>query len=145
LSDTIIDKNLFIFRSLFKGREDVFALRWEKGPNSGYMPAYYYDPFRYRAHKMTGGTFQTYTDKTYLPLTNEQIKKHLNGDQLIGLYPLLKDNTSWFIAADFDEQNWIAESRKFIEYCNRKNLPACLERSRSGKGGHVWIFFAQPS
>jgi superfamily II DNA or RNA helicase len=143
LSDTSIDKNLFIFRSLFKGREDVFALRWEKGPKSGYMPAYYYDPFRYRAHKMTGGTFQTYTDKTYLPLTNEQIKRHLNGDQLIGLYPLLKDNTSWFIAADFDEQNWIAESRKFIESCNRKNLPAYLERSRSGKGGHVWIFFSQ--
>ena len=67
----------------------------------------------------------------------------LTGDQLIGLYPLLHDNTSWFIAADFDEKNWIADSQKFIEYCKAKNIPAYLERSRSGKGGHVWIFFSQ--
>lgn len=138
------DTKLAIIRNLFKSREDVFALRWEKGIKSGYMPAYFYDPHRYRAHKMKGGTFQTYTDKTYLPLTDEQFVKHLNGDQLIGLYPLLQDNTSWFIAADFDEQNWVKDSQKFIECCKAKNIPAYLERSRSGKGGHVWIFFGQP-
>lgn len=71
MSDPNIDKKLHLFRSLFKGREDVFAVRWEKparpsggGATSGYMPAYFYDPYRYRAHKMKGGTFQTYTDKT---------------------------------------------------------------------------------
>lgn len=79
------------------------------------MPVYLYDPYRYKAHKMKGGTFQSYTDKKYLPLTDDQLIKHLNGDQLVGLYPLLQNNSSWFIAADFDEQHWIADSQKFIE------------------------------
>jgi superfamily II DNA or RNA helicase len=141
---------LQIFRSLFKGREDVFATRWEipsssgKKAKSGYMPAYLYDPYRYRTHKMKGGTFQNYADKKYLPLTDEQIIKHLNGEQLVGLYPLLTDNTSWFIAADFDEHNWLSDSQKFIKCCKSKEIPAYLERSRSGKGGHVWVFFSQP-
>ena len=109
------------------------------------MPAYHYDPYMYRVHKMKGGTFQNYTDKSYLPYSNEQIAKHLKGEQLIGIYPLLKDNTSWFIAADFDEDNWDAECRTFIKYlCNCIIFQFYLERSRSGKGGHVWIFFDQP-
>ena len=139
-----LNSQLTIFKSLFKGREDVFAIRWEKGDKSGYMPAYYFDPYKFRAHKIKGGTFQDYPDKTYLAFTDEQIIKHLNGEQLIGVYPLLKDNTSWFLAADFDKENWIAQCRAFIKVCNEKNIPAYLERSRSGKGGHVWIFFEQP-
>lgn len=133
-----------LFKSVFKGREDVFAIRWEKGNKSGYMPAYHYDPYMYRAHKMKGGTFQNYNDKTYLKLTDQEIVKHLNGEQLIGVYPLLQDNTSNFIVADFDEANWIDDARKFLKACFERNIPAYLERSRSGKGGHVWIFFEQP-
>jgi hypothetical protein len=57
--------NIQLFKSVFAGREDVFAVRWEKGKKSGYMPAYIYDPYRYRAHKMNGGTFQNYADKEY--------------------------------------------------------------------------------
>lgn len=133
-----------LFKSVFRGREDVFAIRWEKADKSGYMPAYHFDPYRYRAHKMKGGTFQNYTDKTYLRLTDDEIAKHLNGEQHIGIYPLLSDNTTWFLAADFDEENWVNDSRKFLKACNEKGIPAYMERSRSGKGGHVWIFFEQP-
>jgi hypothetical protein len=68
-----------LFKSVFKGREDVFAVRWEKGSKSGYMPAYFYDPYHYRAHKMNGGTFANYPHKTYLALTEVEIEKHLNG------------------------------------------------------------------
>jgi superfamily II DNA or RNA helicase len=136
--------NIPLFHSLFKGREDVFAIRWEKGAKSGYMPAYFYDPYRYKAHVLKGGTFQNFAEKSYLPLTDEQIAKHLGGKQQIGLYPLLPDNTSWFIAADFDKENWAEECRNFLKVCEDKNIPAYLERSRSGKGGHVWIFFEQP-
>ena len=133
-----------LIRTIFKSREDVFATYWQKGNKSGYMPVYHYDPYRYRLHKMNGGTFKTFHEKTYLPFTDQQINKHLNGEQLIGIYPLLKDNTSWFIAADFDKQNWKDESRTFINACSNKGIPAYLERSRSGNGGHVWIFFDQP-
>jgi superfamily II DNA or RNA helicase len=133
-----------LFRSLFKGREDVFAIRWEKDKKSGYMPAYFFDPYRFRTHKAKGGTFQNYPDKSYLQLSDDQIAKHLNGEQVVGLYPLLSDNTSWFIAADFDEGDWIVSGKKFIQACNDVTLPAYFERSRSGNGGHIWIFFDKP-
>ena len=139
-----LKEQIDLFKSLFRGRNDVFAIRWENGNKSGYMPAYQYDPYVYRQHKMKGGTFQNYTNKSFLPYTGEQIAKHLNGEQLIGIYPLLEDNTSWFIAADFDKKNWGEECRAFIKCCFNINIPVYLERSRSGKGGHVWMFFEQP-
>jgi superfamily II DNA or RNA helicase len=133
-----------LFRSVFKGRSDVFATRWEKGGKSGYMPAYQYDPYLYQRHKMGGGTFQNYPDKSYRPLTDSEIEKHLSGQHLIGVYPLLQDNTSWFLAADFDKDNWAEECKVFLEKCETHGLSAYLERSRSGKGGHAWIFFEEP-
>jgi superfamily II DNA or RNA helicase len=139
-----LSNQIQLFKSVFKGREDVFAVRWEKESKSGYMPAYFYDPYMYRAHKIKGGTFQNYKDKSYLKLTDKEIAKHLNGEQLIGIYPLLSDNSSWFLVADFDKENWIAEATLFIKYCQQKGFPAYLERSRSGNGGHVWLFFEQP-
>ncbi len=144
MSLNALQERLSLYKSLFNGREDVFALRWEKNNKSSYMPAYSFDPHRYRLHQVKGGTFQNFPDKTYLPLTDEQMIKHLKGEQVIGLYPLLKDNTSWFIAADFDEEDWVNECRMFIKVCEEHDIPAYLERSRSGKGGHVWIFFEEP-
>jgi len=128
-------------KSLFIGREDVFAIRWEKSGKSGYMPSYQYDPFHYRAHKMNGGTFANSPHNNYLPLTDNEIQKHLNGVQQIGVYPLLQDNTSWFLVADFDKQNWTVEAINFLNACKEQSIPAYLERSRSGNGGHVWVFF----
>jgi len=138
------DDRLILYKSLFKGREEVFALRWEKGGKSSYMPAYSFDPHRYKLHQMKGGIFQTFADKIYQTLTDDHLIKHLKGEQVVGLYPLLQDNTSWFIAADFDEADWIEECRAFIKICDEYDIPSYLERSRSGKGGHVWIFFEEP-
>tara|TARA_R110002050_G_scaffold231199_1_gene366953 strand:- start:749 stop:3724 length:2976 start_codon:yes stop_codon:yes gene_type:complete len=137
-------ENIQFFKSLFRGRDDVFAIRWEKGNKSGYMPAYFYDPYQYRLHKINGGTFKDFTEKSFLPLNDNQVFKHLEGEQQIGIYPMLKDNTSWFIAADFDKENWQQECKDFISVCESKNIPTYLERSRSGNGGHVWIFFDSP-
>ena len=142
---TSIETNqLNLYKSLFKGREDVFAVRWEKNGKANYMPAFSFDPHWYKLHLAKGGTFQTFHDKTYKPLNDQELLKHLNGEQVIGLYPLLQNNKSWFIAADFDELNWVDECRAFVKICDEYSLPAYLERSRSGKGGHVWIFFAEP-
>jgi superfamily II DNA or RNA helicase len=131
-----------IYASLFKGREDVFAFRREKDGKGSYFTAYDLDWEAYRIHKSKGGSFETFTNKSLIPLTTHQLLKHLEGKQTIGIYPLLADNTSWFIAADFDKAKWMDDCRSFLSICREFDLPAYLERSRSGKGGHVWIFFA---
>lgn len=99
----------------------------KRGTKNGYSPAYTFDPYSYKMHRMKGGTFQNYANKQHQSLTDEQLIKHLQGEQLIGLYPLLKDNTSWFIAADFDKDNWAEECKSFIKICENKNIPAYLE------------------
>lgn len=137
-------EQIHLYRSLFKGREDVFAIRWEKGNKCGYMPVYRYDPYLYRIHKMKGGTFKNYSDKTYRKLTNEEIRKHLLGEHFIGVYPLLKNHRSCFIVADFDKENWVEDCRKLFRVLQEVEIPAYLERSRSGQGGHIWVFFDQP-
>ena len=137
-------ENLPLFKSLFRSRDEIFAIRWEKSGKSMYFPKYDYDPYQFRLHKMKGGTIQSFQDKTLSSLTDDQILKHLKGEHFIGVYPLLKDNTSWFIAADFDKAEWIEDCRQFIKVCETNDLPAYLERSRSGKGGHVWLFFEAP-
>lgn len=138
------DDRLNLYKSLFRGRTDVFAIRWEKGNKSGYMPAYSFDVYRYRQHQIRGGTFQTFQEKTYQTLTDDQLDGHIKGEQVVGIYPLLEDNTSWFIAADFDEADWITECRKFINVCEEYDIPVYMERSRSGNGAHAWIFFIEP-
>ena len=95
-----------LIKSLFRGRLDVYAERWEKEDKSGYMPAYNVDWSEYQVHKANGGTFKDYPKKESRPFGDEAIISHLAGKETIGIYPLLEDNTSFFIAADFDNQNW---------------------------------------
>jgi hypothetical protein len=133
--------DIALFMALFKGRHDVYAKRWEKNGKNGYSPAYKVDWSRFAAFKAKGGKFAGYPHKTPLPLTLEIIQSHLEGSETIGIYPLFQDNTSHFIAADFDGENWPEEIKSFSKICTRHNIPVYLERSRSGNGGHAWIFF----
>ncbi|MGH7317508.1 MAG: TOTE conflict system archaeo-eukaryotic primase domain-containing protein, partial [Candidatus Rokuibacteriota bacterium] len=82
--------------------------------------------------------------KSFLPLTDEVIEGHLTGEAPIGIYPLLKDDLCWFLACDFDGDGWVLDAGAFIEAARTHGVPAYLERSRSGAGGHVWIFFGAP-
>lgn len=132
-----------IFMSIFRGRNDVYAKYWEKNGKSGYSPAYQINWSEFMAFKAKGGRFSDFPNKKPLFLTIEAIQSHLNGYQTIGIYPLFKDNISYFIVADFDGKNWITENRSFIKTCKKYNIPVYLERSRSGKGGHGWIFFEE--
>lgn len=115
--------------SLFKGREDVFARRWQKweGGISGYSPVY-----------------KDSDKESYEELTIAWIEKHLIGTVTLGVYPLLPDNTSNFIAADFDGDGWENSARVFRDACKKYKLEIAIERSRSGKGAHVWVFFEKP-
>ena len=132
-----------LFKSLFRGREDLYAVRWEKNGRGGYMPAYKVDWSDYKKHKAKGGSFANYEKKEYIPFNDEAIKEHLSGKSTIGIYPLLSDNTSFFITADFDEANWSESILKLYHVCQDIGLPAVIERSRSGKGGHLWLFFEE--
>jgi superfamily II DNA or RNA helicase len=135
--------NIDLFKSIFRGREDVYAIRWEKDGRCGYMPAYKVDWSDYNQHKAKGGSFANYDKKEYIPLNDEAFKEHLLGKSTIGIYPLLSDNTSFFIAADFDETNWRQSILNLYAVCCEIELPAVIERSRSGNGGHLWLFFEE--
>src|SRR3989338_5573240 len=139
----VVTKQIQVFMSLFRGRTDVYARHWEKNGKSGYSPAYEFNWSEFMAHKARGGNLSNFPNKKTLLLTLEVIRSHLEGIQAIGIYPLLEDNTSYFIAADFDKENWQTESINLIKICKQFGIPAYLERSRSGKGAHVWIFFEE--
>ncbi len=126
-----MEPNLEVFNSLFKGRKAVFAIRWERDGNSGFMPAYNPDWDQFKIHKAKGGTLKDFKNKEYAPMTDQRILNHLNGKEVVGVYPLLQDNTSWFIAADFDQstsktRQWTDECRAFILECEKHNLPVYL-------------------
>ncbi len=138
------EEQLVLFASLFRGRTDVFARRWEMNGKIGYAPAYDVDWTAFNEHKRHGGTWLNFKEKVPIPLTPDAIKKHFLGAQTIGVYPLLEDNTSWFIAADFDGEHWWVDCQKFIRICSKYHIPVSVERSRSGNGCHIWLFFDTP-
>ena len=88
--------------------------------------------------------------QAFIAPNDDIMEKHLrggdgrSGDFVAGLYPLLQDETCWFLAADFDKEGWADDARALLDTCHAKGIAAALERSRSGSGGHVWIFFAEP-
>ncbi|MHB8869107.1 MAG: TOTE conflict system archaeo-eukaryotic primase domain-containing protein [Thermoleophilia bacterium] len=148
-----------LFRQLFRGREDVWARRWDsrKSGRSGYQPACanewapgLCDKRRHRCAECV--------NRELLPLTDGVIRGHLTGadptrcsptspptgDFVVGLYPLLPDETCRLLVVDFDNCGWEDDVRAFLSVCRRREVPAALERSRSGRGGHVWIFFTEP-
>jgi superfamily II DNA or RNA helicase len=132
-----------LFSNLFRGRGDVYALRWEgRSGRTGYSPAGIRE---WNQAASTGrGQKKSFRHSKLFPLSEEVIRDHLLGKQTIGVYPLLQDDTCWFIAVDFDKKSWGADACAFLKMCQETGVPASLERSRSGNGGHVWIFFTSP-
>jgi hypothetical protein len=132
-----------LFKDLFRGRDDVYAVRWEgKNGKAGYSPA---GNKEWDQSPSSGlGPKKSFRIIKLFSLGEEVIRDHLLGKQTIGVYPLLTDDTCWFIAVDFDKKSWEADACAFLKMCHESGVPASLERSRSGNGAHVWIFFASP-
>jgi superfamily II DNA or RNA helicase len=135
-------KRIALFRSLFRGREDVYARRWENPDGRhGYSPAALKDWKAINASRPEDRKKVDQNTRKFLSLTDAVIENHLFGKETIGIYPLLQNETCWFLAVDFDKNTWADDSRAFLDTCQQFGVPAVLERSRSGNGGHTWIFF----
>jgi hypothetical protein len=143
-----------IFRSLFRGREDIYPRRFEsmKTGKQGYQPVCKNEWIRGVCEKPKIRC-EDCEHREFLPVTDLVIRNHLQGidpqdragrNFTIGVYPMLSNETCWFLAADFDKISWQQDIQAFLETCSLFNVPAAIERSRSGNGGHVWIFFAEP-
>lgn len=148
-----LDEKVALFRSVFRGREDVFARRWfsQTSGKSGYQPVCtrewnqeYCDKKKYKCAECPNREFQ--------PLGYNDIYSHLEGrdpygKDVIGLYAIMPDNTCNFLCTDFDdkscENGYKNDVRAFVSVCHEWNIPAYIERSRSGNGAHVWIIFAE--
>jgi hypothetical protein len=136
---------LTLFRSLFRGREDVYAERWRtKEGTWAYRPSGKKDWQAILASRPEEHKKVDRQTRTLYAITDEVVRQHLTGKKTIGVYPLLPDETCWFLAGDFDKKTWEEDALAFVATCQRAGVPAYLERSRSGNGGHVWIFFDRP-
>lgn len=137
-----------LFRSLFKGREDVYPKLWisKSGDRKGYMPACANDGNYSLCGKRKFPRVKCgdCNHQAYLPVSDEVIREHLQGKQTIGVYPLLQDDTCRFLAVDFDKTTWQEDVAAFRETCSSLDIPVAVERSRSGNGAHAWFFFTEP-
>jgi superfamily II DNA or RNA helicase len=148
------EHKIALFRSLFRGREDVYPRRFEskRTGKSGFQPVCRNEWIRpiCQKPKIKCGDCE---NRDFIPLSDDVIRNHLIGidpadryrrEFVTGVYPMLVDETCWFLAVDFDKEAWKENSKAYLETCRRFNVPAALERSRSGNGGHIWIFFSEP-
>ncbi|MGB0281736.1 MAG: TOTE conflict system archaeo-eukaryotic primase domain-containing protein [Neptuniibacter sp.] len=135
------EQKIAIFRGLFRGRTDIFANRWQnKQGRSGYSVACNNEWVQGICHKPRIKC-QDCNHRQFTELNDQIIYRHLAGQQVVGLYPLMHDNTCYFLAADFDKGQWQEEVKAMSKACRKFAIPHAIEISRSGNGAHLWIFF----
>ncbi len=135
-----------LFRSLFRGRADVFPVRFvsKKTGKPGYAPACSNKWEPGVCLLRTGGRCSDCVNQAFVSVSDQVIIDHLQGRHVIGAYPLLDDETCWFLAVDFDKSSWKEDVVAFAETCRSVGPPVAIERSRSGNGAHAWFFFTAP-
>lgn len=144
------EAKIALFGALFRGRDDVYARRFENARTgkSGYAPACAHEWVRGLCDKPRVRCAEC-PHRRFLPLTDEVLRMHLTGHDptckpcVVGVYPLLPDETCWFLALDFDKQDWREDASALRLACEESTLACAVERSRSGNGAHVWLFFAE--
>jgi len=133
-----------LFRSLFWGREDVYARLWisKKTGRAGYSPVCKNEWVPEICKKPIMKCSQC-PNREFLPLSDDVICKHLKGAYVVGIYPMLQDESCYFLAVDFDKEDWVDNVSTFKQTCLQEGVPVAVERSRSGNGAHTWIFFKE--
>lgn len=139
------EEKVALFLRLFRGRDDVYPTLWrnQKTGKKGYSPACANEWIRGVCEKPRVKCGEC-PNQAFLSVTTDTVLDHLQGRCVIGVYPLLTDETCWFLAADFDKETWRHDVLAFTETCRRVGVPYAIERSRSGNGAHVWFFFSSP-
>ncbi len=137
-----------LFRSLFRGRDDVFARHWysTKTEKAGYAPVCA-NEWKPGVCIKPKGTCSKCEHRELVPLSDQVIFNHLSGKDaygrdVVGLYPILSDDTCCFLAIDFDDGAWQENVSAVRKVCAEWGVPCAVERSRSGEGAHLWIFFS---
>ena len=137
-----VNQKIELFKKLFKGRSDVFAKRWKNATGrSGYSFACQNEWVKGVCNKPRIKCNKC-PNRAYIALNDQVIYDHLAGEQIIGLYPLLADNTCYLLAADFDKDDWQEAIKALAQACREFEIPHTVEISRSGNGAHLWIFFS---
>ena len=137
------ESKIDLFLSYFKGRNDVYPFRWaSKNGRRVYSPACWNEWQPKICNKPKISCTECNNQNFKIP-DYQAVYGHLKGIQTIGIYPLLSDNSTFVLAADFDKNDWFKAVVAFSLTCDSLSIPHLLERSRSGNGGHVWIFFSQ--
>lgn len=138
------EEKVKIFMEVFKGRTDLYAKRWtsNKTGKSGYSPVCKNEFSIYKCDKPRVKCSEC-PFRELLPLTEDVILKHLKGEITIGIYPLLPGDLCNFLAIDFDKGTYEKDVSAFWSICDELDIPVYVERSRSGNGAHIWIFFEE--
>jgi superfamily II DNA or RNA helicase len=137
-------EKIALYRSLFQGRTDVYAKRWQnREGKTGYSPGCL-NEWKSDICIKPKGKCSDCSNKAYQAVTDNVISDHLTGKLVVGIYPMLLDETCLFLAIDFDENDWTKDVTIISEICKDLNIPIVIERSRSGNGAHAWFFFTEP-
>ena len=137
------EKKVALFLHLFRGRHDVYPKLWQnqKSGKRGYSPDCANEWVRGVCEKPRVKCGEC-PNQAFIPVSPDVVLGHLQGRHVIGVYPMLTDETCWFLAADFDKACWREDVLAFTETCRLQDIPYAIERSRSGNGAHVWFFFS---
>lgn len=140
--NSTLEEKIKLYRSLFHGRNDVFALRWDNESKNtrGYKP-YCINEWKHGLCNKSEVKCSDCDFRKYKSLEDKDIVAHLSGHKTIGLYPLLPNDKCKFLAIDFDDFSWQKDALLVVDTFNKFNIPTSIERSRSGDGCHLWIFF----
>ncbi|MGH3994058.1 MAG: TOTE conflict system archaeo-eukaryotic primase domain-containing protein, partial [Pseudonocardiaceae bacterium] len=134
-----------LFRSLFRGREEMFAVRWENAAKrkAGYAPQCA-NEWKHGVCEKPRVRCGACPNQAFLAADSQAVLAHLQGREVMGIYPLLPDETCWLLAIDLDGESWPADAAALRVVSEELGLSPAVERSRSGAGAHVWFFFSSP-